>query len=419
LLGLPVRKQLKKTAVPSLNLPQISKDEKNVTVREERYLKKKEENERKEEINRLIAEESKASSSTALLTLNEPLAASSADEFNSNNSDKPLTVSAENISEQYSKLRASHTKLCKEMEIMKRKLSLQRKQLLYYKKKNKEDKPPQSQEALTLLKKLLTENQIAILLNKKKRVNWTTEEIAVAFTVRYLSKKCYIFLRTKLNFPLPALSTLRSWASKISIKPGVLKDVLTFLKVAGENMSAKEKTVVFSFDEVKVLSTFEYDVGEDQVLGPYNLMQVCMVRSLFSTWKQPIYLDFDQKMTRDVLMDIISQLHKLSYNCVAIVSDCGSSNVGLWKDLSVDINKTYFEHPQVKKNIYVFADAPHLLKLFRNWILDKGFILKSDGNKKIRKEPLESLIQLTNTEVNSCYKIWKNTLQLKKVNDKT
>jgi hypothetical protein len=108
LLGLPVRKQLKKTAVPSLNLPQISKDEKNVTVREERYLKKKEENERKEEINRLIAEESKASSSTALLTLNESLAASSADEFNSNNSDKPLTVSAENISEQYSKLRASH-----------------------------------------------------------------------------------------------------------------------------------------------------------------------------------------------------------------------------------------------------------------------------------------------------------------------
>jgi hypothetical protein len=88
-----------------------------------------------------------------LLTLNEPLPASSADEFNSNNSDKALTVSAENISEQYSKLRASHTKLCKEMEIMKRKLSLQRKQLLYYKKKNKEDKPPQSQEALTLLKK--------------------------------------------------------------------------------------------------------------------------------------------------------------------------------------------------------------------------------------------------------------------------
>jgi hypothetical protein len=201
LLGLPVRKQLKKTAVPSLNLPQISKDEKNVTVREERYLKKKEENERKEEINRLIAEELKASSSTALLTLDEPLAASSANEFNSNNSDKPLTVSAENISEQYSKLHASHTKLCKEMEIMKRKLSLQRKQLLYYKKKNKEDKPQQSQEALTLLKKLLTENQIAILLNKKKRVNWTTEEIAVAFTVRYLSKKCYIFLRTKLNFP--------------------------------------------------------------------------------------------------------------------------------------------------------------------------------------------------------------------------
>jgi hypothetical protein len=58
-------------------------------------------------------------------------------------------------------------------------------------------------------------------------------------------------------------------------------------------------------------------------------------------------------------MDIISQLHKLSYNCVAIVSDCGSSNVGLWKDLSVDINKTYFKHPQVKKKI-MFSQMPHI-----------------------------------------------------------
>jgi hypothetical protein len=37
-------------------------------------IKKKEENERKEEINRLIAEVSMAPSSTALLTLDEPLA---------------------------------------------------------------------------------------------------------------------------------------------------------------------------------------------------------------------------------------------------------------------------------------------------------------------------------------------------------
>jgi hypothetical protein len=55
---------------------------------------------------------------------------------------------------------------------------------------------------------------------------------------------------------------------------------------------------------------------------------------------------------------------------------------------------------------YVFEDAPHLLKRLRNWILHIGFILKSNGNIKLRKEHFESLIQLTNT---------KNALQLKKV----
>jgi hypothetical protein len=37
-----------------------------------------------------------------------------------------------------------------------------------------------------------------------------------------------------------------------------------------------------------------------------------------------------------------------------------------------------------------------------------------NGNKKIRKEPLESLIQLTNTEVNSCYKISEKHITVEK-----
>lgn len=47
--------------------------------------------------------------------------------------DKLLTVPAENIlSKQYAELCESHTKLSTQMEIMKRKLYLERQQLLYY-----------------------------------------------------------------------------------------------------------------------------------------------------------------------------------------------------------------------------------------------------------------------------------------------
>jgi hypothetical protein len=72
-------------------------------------------------------------------------------------------------------------------------------------------------------------------------------------------------------------------------------------------------------------------------------------------------------------IEIITKLHKISYNVVACVSDCGGSNVGLSKELGVDINNTSFKHPVSDNHIYMFADAPHLLKLFRNWLLDARF----------------------------------------------
>ncbi|KAG5877964.1 hypothetical protein JTB14_015613 [Gonioctena quinquepunctata] len=63
-----------------------------------------------------------------------------------------------------------------------------------------------------VLKKALSENQIDLLLKKKKRMNWKPAEVATAFTLRYYSKKSYLFLRSHLNYPLPSLSSLRRWA---------------------------------------------------------------------------------------------------------------------------------------------------------------------------------------------------------------
>jgi hypothetical protein len=56
-----------------------------------------------------------------------------------------------------------------------------------------------------LLQTLFTENEIAILSDKKKKVKWTSVEIAKAFTLRYLSKRAYIYYREKLKYPLPGL----------------------------------------------------------------------------------------------------------------------------------------------------------------------------------------------------------------------
>ncbi|KAG5875729.1 hypothetical protein JTB14_007663 [Gonioctena quinquepunctata] len=156
-----------------------------------------------------------------------------------------------------------------------------------------------------------------------------------------------------------------------------------------------QKCVVLQYDEMKLKSVLEFDNAEDEIVGPYNYMQI-LIEKL-----QKIYL----------LMEVINKLY-ISYTVVASVSDCGGGNAGLWKELNVGIDKSYFRHPNQQSNKYMFADAPHLLKLVRKWLIDTGFVLE-DGSK-ITKTPLENLVKLTDSEVNICFKIGENHLSCEK-----
>ncbi|KAL4120898.1 hypothetical protein QTP88_013507 [Uroleucon formosanum] len=102
-------------------------------------------------------------------------------------------------------------------------------------------------------------------------------------------------------------------------------------------------------------------------------MQVFMGRGIFKNWKQPIYVNFDQLITPEILSEAISILYENSYNMVACVSDCGGGNVGLWKKL------------------------------------DTGFIL-SDGCM-INATPLKELLKVTNTEISVCHRLSQKHLE--------
>ena len=53
--------------------------------------------------------------------------------------------------------------------------------------------------------------------------------------------------------------------------------------------------------------------------------------------------------------------------------------------------------------IYFFADAPHILKLIRNWLTDTGFI--QEDNVIINKNPLMELIHNIDSQVSSCHRL--------------
>jgi len=56
-----------------------------------------------------------------------------------------------------------------------------------------------------MIANFFTRNERDLLMQKKKKVHWTSDEISKAFTLRYLSKRAYLYVRDSMKFPLPGL----------------------------------------------------------------------------------------------------------------------------------------------------------------------------------------------------------------------
>ena len=79
--------------------------------------------------------------------------------------------------------------------------------------------------------------------------------------------------------------------------------------------------------------------------------------------------------------NIIRKVHASGFHVVCVSTDMHQGNQGLARKLGVTIENPRFENPsQSRKGEYIYwmYDAPHLLKLLRNWLLDQGFKLEGE-----------------------------------------
>ncbi len=283
--------------------------------------------------------------------------------------------------------------------------------------------------------------QVSALLEQKTRAKWKAEDIIMGLTLRSLSRKAYEFLRRQKLLPLPSLRTLRRFVKDFQCPPGVQEGILqgksniiySFLQktkififfaviphqvaalfggeedkdIGGKSTGGKRNEesllpVVFSFDEMSVKKSVEFDQKEERVYGPFRNVQVGMIRGLVRDFKQPIYYEFDKTMDKDLVFKIVLRLKKTGLQVRAVVSDMGTKNIALWRQLNVTSEKPYFYTPQAEK-INVFADTPHLLKLLRNHFLDQGYVLP--GGKIFQKEDLLQLLNTDKGELRLCHKL--------------
>ncbi|CAI6355295.1 unnamed protein product [Macrosiphum euphorbiae] len=256
---------------------------------------------------------------------------------------------------------------------------------------------------------LKTENQKLLEKTEKKNIRerWSRDEVAKSFDLMYYSKRAYMYVRDELHYPLPGLLSFQRWAKTIDMRNGLISDVMKIMKLNSDNIEDHEKLTVLMFDEIKICSTMEYDLLHDEIVGPHSKMLVVMAQGIASKWKQPIFVDFDVKMSKVILFDIIDKLEKIGYKVICCVTNCGDANVKLWNQLEITYENPTFCIPNGRKIVFI-PDSHHLLNLARNWLLDTGFCL---NGADINKEPLEALITKISSEVSPCHKLKREHLK--------
>ncbi|XP_050499959.1 uncharacterized protein LOC126880212 [Diabrotica virgifera virgifera] len=139
------------------------------------------------------------------------------------------------LKRKYEELLKENKKLKEKLEENEQDLYTTRTRIVELNKRIKEKDIDSEKNILKRLGHMFSKNEIEIILKKKTRACWTTEEISKAFTIRYFSRRCYLYLRNTLKYPLPGISTLQNRAAHINLRSGLLQDVLQVMYVAGKS----------------------------------------------------------------------------------------------------------------------------------------------------------------------------------------
>lgn len=262
-----------------------------------------------------------------------------------------------------------------------------------------------------ILRKFFSPRQLDRLL-KQKKTQWHKDDIADAISLRGIATKAYLYLKEIKEFPYPSLATLKRWSAKFKLKPGLDNSAILLMKAWGETLSERERLTVLTFDETYLSEDIAYDPSGDKIVGG-KTVQVVMARGLTGNWKQPIYFDFDQEMTRHIFESLVKELYQAGFIVVAATSDMGSTNRGFWTDMGINVKKTWLSHCcNENLKIFIFADVPHLIKLLRNHFLDQGFLFPW-LQKFISRKALDELLTVSSSsDLKIAHKLTKQMLDV-------
>ena len=252
------------------------------------------------------------------------------------------------------------------------------------------------------------------LLNKgtKHQRGYSKEDIAcTALIIKTSSPQLFRFLKAKKLLALPSMRTQEKYIKHFVCEPSILCDSILLLKKKLENVETSHaKLAVVCVDEMSTRRLYEWCPRQKKIYGPHKKLQIAQVRGLTHPWKQPIYAAFDTTMTKTLLFQIMDELENAGVATTAVVFDM--ANTALMSQLQLSSDTYSFKHPTNPTwQVFCFPDVPHLLKLFRNHLLDDGyeFLARNGHYVSLAKSDLEDLLSRDSGELRIAFKVTPET----------
>ena len=233
-----------------------------------------------------------------------------------------------------------------------------------------------------------------------KKTRWDSNDYNNAVVLACVSSRAYCHVREKLQIPLPHITSVQRFLTKLHCGPGLMLPVLKLLEAQSHKLTKLECLVVGMFDEMCTSRIVCYYYKEDRVLGPFRNAQVVYIKGLFgNSWGCPVWYDFDTRITKEIINMIAEKVYLAGFTTVAYTSDLSPTNQGFHSDIGINLETQEFKHPTTGEKQFVFSDAPHGIKNTRNHLFDDGVVLNPSAPRKDHqvacKEPLEQLMSPT------------------------
>ncbi|KAF0750370.1 THAP-type domain-containing protein, partial [Aphis craccivora] len=229
--------------------------------------------------------------------------------------------------------------------------------------------------------------------NRRYSENW----MLLCMLLQIRSPSGYSFLRNNKILPLPCPNSIRAHLLAVEIGCGFDKKIFKLLKKKFMNKSEQGRQGVIVVDEVFLREsisvnsrTLSYigleDYGDEIITNnsqkeKANHALVYMWQSLADNLVQPIAVFVTKGTVKGIdlaklTIKAIMLMENAGGQVVGLTTDGASTNRTMWGHLGISAKlenfQNYFQNPyDSSRNIFVFSDAPHLLKTIRNRLYEK------------------------------------------------